>query len=161
MRSCLASRRSVSGWGHVTHGARALLPNELKSSGRVPGKGAVARQLSNTVRLAHTSSHGRANACRRRLAAKAKPRPQGRASSFIFHLASFYFSFGASSSPTNRALRPHHQPHPDLSLLLPHHHPHRRHPRSLAAIPVHRRRHRHQPLLRSPAPVSRLPFLQS
>ena len=23
----LASRRSVSGWGHVTHGARALLPN--------------------------------------------------------------------------------------------------------------------------------------
>ena len=33
MRSCLASRRSVSGWGHVTHGARALLPNELGSSG--------------------------------------------------------------------------------------------------------------------------------
>ena len=55
-------------------------------------------------------TNGRASACRRRLAAKAKPRPQGRASSFIFHLASFYFSFGASSSPTNRALRPHHQP---------------------------------------------------
>ena len=26
-RSCLASRRSVSGWGHVAHGARALQPN--------------------------------------------------------------------------------------------------------------------------------------
>ena len=60
-------------------------------------------------------TNGQAAACRRRLAAKAKPRPQGRASSFIFHLASFYFSFGASSSPTNRALRPHHQPHTDLS----------------------------------------------
>jgi len=30
MRSCLASRRSVSGWGHVTHGARALLPNGFR-----------------------------------------------------------------------------------------------------------------------------------
>ena len=30
MRSCLASRRSVSGWGHVTHGARALQPNGFR-----------------------------------------------------------------------------------------------------------------------------------
>ena len=30
MRSCLASRRSVSGGGHVTHEARALLPNGFR-----------------------------------------------------------------------------------------------------------------------------------
>ena len=30
IRSCLASRRSVSGWGHVTHGARALQPNGFR-----------------------------------------------------------------------------------------------------------------------------------
>ena len=30
MRSCLASRRSVSGWGHVTHGARAPQPNGFR-----------------------------------------------------------------------------------------------------------------------------------
>ena len=30
MRSCLASRRSVSGWGLVTHGARALQPNGFR-----------------------------------------------------------------------------------------------------------------------------------
>ena len=28
IRSCLASRRSVSGWGLVTHGAMALQPND-------------------------------------------------------------------------------------------------------------------------------------
>ena len=44
MRSCLASRRSVSGWGLVTHGAMALQPNELESSGRVPRKGAILPQ---------------------------------------------------------------------------------------------------------------------
>ena len=30
MRSCLASRRSVSGWGLVTHGAMALQPNGFR-----------------------------------------------------------------------------------------------------------------------------------
>ena len=67
-----------------------------------------------------------------------------------------------SSSPPNRALRPHHQQsqlHPDLSLPQPHHLPRRRHHRSLAALPAHRRRHRHQPPPRSPLPVSRLPSL--
>ena len=49
MRSYLASRRSVSGWGHVTNGARALQPNELESSGRVPRKGAILPQSGESA----------------------------------------------------------------------------------------------------------------
>ena len=44
IRSCLASRRSVSGWRLVTHGAMALQPNELESSGRFPREGGVLPQ---------------------------------------------------------------------------------------------------------------------
>jgi len=101
--------------------------------------------------------------------------PNGvRSSTEPFHPAvSNSFSEFSSTSTSRPALVvhrcPHHQPHPDLSLPQHHHHPRRR-GRSLlcslpflpvsAALPAHRRRHRHQPPLRSPAPVSRLPFLQ-
>ena len=101
--------------------------------------------------------------------------PNGvRSSTEPFHPAvSNSFSEFSSTSTSRPALVvhrcPHHQPHPDLSLPQHNHHPRRR-GRSLlcslpflpvcAALPAHRRRHRHQPLLRSPAPVSRLPFLQ-
>ena len=40
-RSCFASRRSVSGWELVAHGARALQPNKQKSFGWVSRKGAI------------------------------------------------------------------------------------------------------------------------
>ena len=80
MRSCLASRRSVSGWGHVTHGARALQPNGFRFRfipRKVPGLSAnplgfrggagtmvvgkvppwtAVRQLSRKTRKVHTAA---------------------------------------------------------------------------------------------------------
>ena len=79
-------------------------------------------------------TNGRANACRRRLAAKATPAPGGwHRTSFVRPISSTFF-FEPSSSPPNRALRPHHQLHPDPSLPLHHHHPRRHHHRSLACL---------------------------
>ena len=60
-------------------------------------------------------TNGQAAVCRRRLAAKAKPRPEGGLNAFFFSpIASSFFS-GASSSLPNRALRPPHQLHPEPS----------------------------------------------
>ena len=74
-------------------------------------------------------TNGRAAACRRRLAAKATPAPGGwHNTSFARPISSTFF-FEPSSSPPNRALRPHDPIHPDLSLPLHHHHLRRRHHR--------------------------------
>ena len=62
MRSCLASRRSVSGWGLVTHGAMALQPKWISLPFDTPeGKGAPwtgARHLSRKARQVNTSRPG-------------------------------------------------------------------------------------------------------
>ena len=110
MRSFLTSRRSVSGWGHVTHGARALQPNGFRFRfipRKVPGS-QPGGWVGEFLRLLKAPKRGRPEALQNPsnfekigyfgIAAKVPDLQRG-ASAFSFKGGCFYRTMGSAEGP--------------------------------------------------------------